>query len=132
MTDFALTGRTVPEWIGKTADSKPPAKVIDRLFLSQGGKCALTGRKMRPGDARHADHIKPLKDGGENRESNLQLLLRKHHRAKTSIENTQRAEGRRHQAKAFAKPKTSMRGGGFRRSEPQRSATRKIEKWSLI
>lgn len=99
MADFELTGRTVPEWRGKTADSKPPAKVLDRLFLRQGGKCAITGRKMRPGDVRHADHIKPLKDGGLNAESNLQLVLADAHREKTSAENTARAKEKRQRLK---------------------------------
>ena len=63
--DFALAGRTVPEWTGKTADSKPPKSLLDRLFLRQGGKCAISGRKIRPGDSTHADHIKALKDGLE-------------------------------------------------------------------
>ena len=92
---FTLTGRTVPEWIGKSADSKPPKSVLDRLFLRQGGKCAISGRKIRPGETTHADHIKALKDGGENREGNLQLVLADAHRVKTSAENTSRAKEKR-------------------------------------
>lgn len=122
MTDFSLTGRTVPEWIGKTPDSKPTAKVIDRLFLRQGGKCALTGRKMRPGDARHADHIKPLKDGGENREGNLQLVLADAHRIKTVAENSARAKERRLRLKhqgMWPKSKHPLKSRGFqKRQEP--------------
>lgn len=92
---FSLTGRAVPEWIGKTSDSKPPKSVIDRLFLRQGGKCAISGRKFMPGETKHADHIIPLKDGGENRESNLQLLHIKPHQEKTRAENSARAKERR-------------------------------------
>ena len=95
MSDFKLTGRTVNEWVGKTADSKPPKSVIDRLFLRQGGRCAITGRKMMPGDIKHADHVVPLKDGGNNSESNLQLVLADAHREKTSHENRGRAKERR-------------------------------------
>lgn len=95
MADFVLAGRTVAEWIGATPDSRPPKSVIDRLFLRQNGRCALSGRKFIVGDAPHADHIIPLKDGGENRESNLQLVHATAHRAKTAAENTGRAKERR-------------------------------------
>lgn len=99
MSDFALTGRKVPEWIGKTPESRPPKDVLDRIFLRQGGRCALSGRKIRPGEATHADHIIPLKDGGENRESNLQIALEKPHREKTSAENSVREKERRQRLK---------------------------------
>lgn len=122
MADFELVGRTVPEWIGKTPDSKPPAKVLDRLFLRQGGKCAITGRKMRPGDERHADHIKPLKDGGQNCESNLQLVLADAHRIKTAGENTARAKERRLRLKhqgMWPKAVRPIQSRGFpKRQEP--------------
>ena len=122
MTDFALTGRTVPEWIGKTPDSKPPAKVIDRLFLRQGGKCAISGRKFMPGETKHADHIIPLKDGGENRESNLQLLHIKPHQEKTRAENSARAKERRLRLKhqgMWPKSKHPIQSRGFpKRQEP--------------
>jgi hypothetical protein len=79
------------------------------------------------------DHVIALIDGGENRESNLQLLLNACHKVKTGKEATARSEERRHKAKAFtALREPSMRSQGFRKAEPQRSATRKIEKWSLL
>ena len=120
MGEFVLTGRKVEEWIGKTADAKPPKSVIDRLFLKQGGRCALTGRKIMAGEATHADHIFPLKDGGENREANLQLVTVDAHREKTRDENTARAKERRIRLKhAGLWPKSSrpLRSRGF--SKPQ-------------
>ena len=116
MADFALTGRTVDEWIGKTPDSKPPKAVIDRLFLRQEGRCAISGRKIMAGDTPHADHIVPLKDGGKNIESNLQLVLAEVHREKTAEENTARAKERRIRLKhAGLWPKSSrpLRSRGF-------------------
>ena len=95
MSDFILTGRRVDEWIGKTPDARPPKSVLDRLFLKQHGRCALSGRKIRAGEKPHADHIVPLKDGGQNREGNLQLVLPDVHRAKTAAENVVRAKERR-------------------------------------
>jgi 5-methylcytosine-specific restriction enzyme A len=95
MADYLLTGRRVEEWIGKTPESKPPKAVIDRLFLKQMGRCAISGHKFRPGEVRAADHIVPLKDGGQNRETNLQLLTVDAHKEKTSAENAARAKEQR-------------------------------------
>lgn len=95
MADFRLTGRKVEEWVGRTADSRPPKAVLDRLFLRQGGRCALTGRKIMAGEACHADHIVPLKDGGANAEANLQIVIAEAHQAKTAEENSARAKERR-------------------------------------
>jgi len=116
MDDFALTGRKVAEWIGRTADSTPPKAVIDRLFLRQGGRCALTGRKIMAGDTKHADHIVPLKDGGQNRETNLQLVLAEAHREKTADENAARAKERRIRLKhagLWPKSPRPLKGRGF-------------------
>ena len=116
MADYELTGRTVDEWVGKTADARPPKSVIDRLFLRQNGRCALTGRKMLPGDEKHCDHIVPLKDGGANAESNLQLVLAKTHREKTAEENRSRAKERRMRLKhagLWPKSKHQIKSRGF-------------------
>lgn len=86
------TARTVAEWIGKTPDSAIPPRVRLRVFERFDGICQLTQCKIRPGDKWECDHIKPLKDGGEHRESNLQPVLRSAHRKKTAEENKARAK----------------------------------------
>lgn len=118
MTDetFKLTGRTNPEWIGKTPDSRPPKSVIDRLFLQQNGRCALSGKKIGPKDEKHCDHIIPLEDGGENRESNMQLVLKLPHIEKTKQENSDRAKARRVRLKhhgLWPESKVKIRSRGF-------------------
>lgn len=87
--------RDVPEWIGRTDDSMPPRSVFDRLYEKQGGKDAITGLPFQPGDKIIRDHIVPLADGGENRESNLQLITEETHKPKTAAEATARAKTRR-------------------------------------
>jgi len=72
------------------------------------------------------DHKVPLKDGGANVESNLQLLLRRHHVTKTSAEAVARAAAERHQAKAFTvtrERRPKIRSAGFRKATPQRRAS---------
>jgi 5-methylcytosine-specific restriction endonuclease McrA len=81
----------------------PGTLVLLRLYDKQDGLCACgCGTRMNlDTDQIDRDHIKALKDGGENRESNLQLLLRRHHVTKTNAENIARGVANRHKAKAF-------------------------------
>lgn len=78
--------RSVPEWRGKTPDTRPPLQVQLRILERQGGKCAITGHKFRPGDKKRLDHRIPAADQGENRESNLQWLWETPHKEKTAKE----------------------------------------------
>lgn len=125
-----LQGRSVEEWIGKTPDSKPPQSVLDRLFLRQMGRCALTGRKIMPGDKPHADHIIRLKDGGQNRETNLQLVLAAPHQEKTAAENTQGARERSLRAKHFGlavAPRKKIQSRGFPKSNRRKALWTQVE-----
>jgi hypothetical protein len=70
-----------------------------------------------PGDKPARDHIVALADGGENIESNFQILCGQCHEAKTSVENTDRAKVRSMKAKhlgirkpsKFRKPPAGVR-----------------------
>lgn len=75
--------RTVAEWIGSSDDAPVPARVKLRIYDAAKGHCANCGQKVIAGEY---DHIKRLKDGGENRETNLQLLCRPCHAAKSAQE----------------------------------------------
>lgn len=82
--------RSVPEWIGKTDDSRPPPHVRARIFDARGGICFLSGRKIQAGERWELHHVKEIREGGENRESNLAPVLIGPHRKFT-------AEGKRRQ-----------------------------------
>ena len=84
--------RSVPEWIGKTPDSKVPPRVKLRVFDRHKGICHISGRKIRAGDKWDLEHVKRLKDGGENREANLAPALIIPHQEKTAAENKQQAK----------------------------------------
>lgn len=86
-----LMGRAVEEWVGKTPDSIPPPHVYDRIWLRCSGKCHITKKKIRPGDKWQWEHPHALKDGGENRESNIAPALDGAHKEKTAEESSQRA-----------------------------------------
>lgn len=108
-----MTGRKVPEWIGKTPDTPAPRRVRLRVLEAHGGTCALTGQKIRPGDEWDLDHIQALANGGENRETNLQPVLRAAHRKKTAQDVAQKAKDRRVRSKHLGvhQSKTPMPGG---------------------
>jgi 5-methylcytosine-specific restriction endonuclease McrA len=78
--------RNLPEWIAAHDDQAIPQRVKLRIWTRCGGRCALTGRKLRPGDAYQFDHIVALANGGEHREQNLQLVAADAHRAKTKAD----------------------------------------------
>lgn len=127
-----MTGRNLHKpWIGKRPTSMPGKIVLLRLYVVQNGICACgCGMVMNlERDEIDCDHKVPLADGGANIESNLQLMLREHHAAKTAGENTARGKERRHKAKAFTavrdrKPKIMTRG--FAKAPGQRRATTKL------
>lgn len=91
--------RSVKEWRGKTDDTPVPPRVRNRVFMACGGVCALAGRKIQTGEAWDIDHIIALANGGENRESNLQCVLRVEHRKKTADDVRQKAKDARVRSK---------------------------------
>lgn len=116
MIDNPLGGRSLPEWIGKTPDSKVPDTVRDRVFMRAGGRCYLSSRKIMPGDKWELEHVKPLSMGGEHRERNLRPALVAAHREKTKAEAADRAKAdrirRKHQG-TWPKSKASIKSRGF-------------------
>ena len=78
-----MTGRSTPEWIGKKPDTAIPPRVKERVLTAYGNKCAISGIPFSPSEKPEFDHIQPLKNGGENRESNLQPLTKFEHKKKT-------------------------------------------------
>lgn len=108
-----MTGRSVAEWVGKTPNTAIPPRVRARVFVAHGGVCALSGRKIVPGDEWHVDHDKPLCMGGEHRESNLRPVLAAEHRRKTAGEVRAKAKADRVRAKhigAKAPPRAVIPG----------------------
>jgi 5-methylcytosine-specific restriction protein A len=120
-------GRSVQEWVGKTADSVPPPTVRARIFDRDKGICHITGAKILPGDEWHLDHRKRLEDGGENRESNLAPALAAPHREKTA-EETRRGKKADRQRRAHigakSAPAKPIQSASFRPAPPQRKASK--------
>lgn len=130
-------GRSVPEWIGKTADSAIPDRVKLRVMKREGNACYLSGRKIRPGDPIDWDHkialILWVGEGHGNRESNIFPVIRKPHKEKTKLDIKAKADSDRVRKKHLGIRKPSqLRSAPFPARPKQHSATRKSEKWSLL
>lgn len=91
--------RTVDEWIATDDNQAIPARVKVRIFDRAGGKCADCGLtivgKLRPA----YDHIQALINGGEHRESNLQLLCVLCHPIKTKADVAEKSRTYRKRVK---------------------------------
>jgi len=133
-----MTGRATPEWIGKTPDSPIPNYVKLRIYLREDGRCYLTGKKLSTGDEYDYEHVIALAnwtgEGHGNRESNIRLAWRPAHRKKTTADRKIKAESDRVRMKHFGirKAKRSIQSPPFRKAEPQRSATKPIDKWTNL
>lgn len=91
--------RSTPEWIGESDDQAIPARVKIRVFDAFGGRCAICTLKIA-GKFRPAyDHVTALINGGENRETNLQLLCVPCHAGKTKTDVAEKSVLARKRAK---------------------------------
>mgnify|MGYP001017545458 CR=1 FL=1 len=102
--------RPVPEWVGRRPESMPPARVRQRILDRENGLCHICrGVIDKPGW--HADHVPPLKDGGENRESMIKPAHAKCHLRLTAQQAIERAPIERKKMKhtGAARPKQSIR-----------------------
>lgn len=129
--------RSVPEWVGAHADSKIPDRVKDRIWAREEGVCYLSGRKITTGDQVDWDHrialVNWTGEGHGNRESNIFPVIRAKHREKTRQDVAEKAASARVRKKHRGiRPAPTMRSAGFPPRQKQRSATRPIEKWTLL
>lgn len=111
--------RATEEWIGKHDDQAIPARVKVRVFDRAGGVCAectlsIVG-KLRPA----YDHKTALINGGQHRESNLQLLCVPCHAVKTKADVAEKSTVYRKRLKhlGLQPPRQKIRSRGF---EPRR------------
>ena len=83
--------RSVELWVGKTHDTAVPPRVRLRVFEREGGKCWLSGRKIRAGEPWELDHKIALINGGSHSEDNLAPALKDKHRIKTNADVAEKA-----------------------------------------
>lgn len=93
--------RALPEWIGKSDDSAIPDRVKERILRAAEDCCVRCSRKVGGKIRPEFDHVTPLILGGENRETNLQLLCSECHGAKTKLDVKLKAKVARVRQKTF-------------------------------
>lgn len=92
--------RSTKEWIGKTDDAMPGEHVRERLMRIYPA-CYLCTQPFVDGDKVEIDHKVALRDGGENRESNLRPVHKGCHADKSAKEATDRAAVRKSKLRGF-------------------------------
>jgi 5-methylcytosine-specific restriction protein A len=127
-----MAGRTPPEWIGKSADTPIPDHVKLRIWDREGGRCYLTGRKLRAGEY-DFEHVIALAnwtgDGHGNRESNIRLAYRPAHRAKTKQDRKDKADSDRVRKKHVGITKSRNPLPGSRASGIRKRMNGTVERW---
>lgn len=79
--------RTVREWVGRNDDERPPPRVVVRVLDRFDSICQCgCQRTIVTGDKWDIDHCIALANGGQNVESNLEPILRSHHKKKTKAD----------------------------------------------
>ncbi len=100
------------------------------LFERKNGICHMCGGKVLAGEAWDLSHVIPLEIGGADDESNWDVAHRKCHRVQTSkVDIPLIAKTKRQHASHIG---AKLSGQGFRKSEPQRRATRPVNKWDGV
>lgn len=92
--------RSVDEWIGKNDDAMPPPRVRQRIIERENRICHICKGQISEGKPWHADHVPPLKDGGENRESAIFPAHPICHQGLTAKQASDRAKVERNKQKA--------------------------------
>lgn len=107
-----------------------PARVKRAAWLRSGGHCERCTAKLFPGKIEY-DHVLPDGLGGEPTLENCECVCSACHTAKTHGQDRPRIHKAERQAKrhlGIRKP-SRLRGRRFEKAEPQRRATRPLEKW---
>jgi 5-methylcytosine-specific restriction enzyme A len=119
--------RTVDEWIASNDNQAIPARVKVRVFDRAGGVCAVCTLKVKGKLLPAYDHIQAFINGGEHRESNLQLLCVPCHAVKTGADLAEKSRVYRKRLKDLGiRSAPKMRGQGFQKRPPQNTASRPI------
>lgn len=109
-----------------------PKIVTLKAWERSGGHCEKCTAKLMPGRFQY-DHIVPDALGGEPTLDNCQVLCSACHGEKTAGRDVPAvAKSNRVRAKflGLASPKRRLSGPGFRKAEPQHSATRPLKRRS--
>jgi 5-methylcytosine-specific restriction endonuclease McrA len=123
--------RSVNEWIGRTDDTPVPDRVRVRVFLAKGGKCHACGRKVNAAvEPWTCEHLIALINGGENRESNLDVTCCNCLPAKNAGDVAIKSKTAKMRKKTILKRKSKWRPmPGSRASGIRKRMNGDVERW---
>jgi 5-methylcytosine-specific restriction protein A len=125
-----MSARAVQEWIGATPETAVPARVQLRVLDRTSGHCALCGRGIGRLCKPHFDHVTALINGGENRESNLQVLCGGCHSVKTKADVREKSAVAKKRKKLLGiKRQTGRPLPGTRASGIRKRMNGRVEPW---
>ena len=106
--------RSVNEWIGKNDDAPLPARVKARLW-KRNPCCVGCGLPTNDSTRKpQFDHIVALVNGGENKESNIQILCAGCHRVKSFADVAMKSsEAKRLKKRLGLQPRRTIPGRKF-------------------
>lgn len=123
------------QYLAPTRRKKISQKEAARLFLVHNGICCNCGLQIRSGERWFIEHPDALVLGGPDdvdankRPSHVERCKAK----KDAADAGARSKRDRIVTKDWDRGEgTNTRGKGFRRAQPQRSATRPVNKWTLL
>ncbi len=120
--------RQTPEWVGTSHDQAPPARVKARIW-KRDPNCVGCG--LPTGDVRKPqyDHIVAICNGGENRESNLQILCGGCHRLKSYTDVAVKSSNARRLKKRLGLQKQARPMPGSKASGLRKRMNGTVERW---
>lgn len=125
-----MTGRSVPEWRGRTPDTAIPPRVRLRVFEACGGRCHRCQRKLGPADTWSIEHMIALANGGEHREANFAISCEWCKPLKDAEDVAIKAKGARVRAHHLGiRPKSRIQSAGFPRAPKKHPATSPVVHW---
>ena len=111
--------KNLKEWIGKNDDAMPTSDVRHRIADRHNWTCHICQGAIDKDKRWDADHVKPLKDGGENRETNLKPAHHICHKKRTAEQAIERAPVERKKLKhsGAARPKGTIKSAPMQVAE---------------
>ncbi|MFD1945033.1 HNH endonuclease [Paradevosia shaoguanensis] len=104
-----------------------------RIFLEANGICCLCGNKIYNGQSYFIEHLEALSLGGADADANCRPAHTKCKAQKDAADAAAKAKRDRLVTKGWdGRRKPAFQSQGFSPRQPQRTATRKIEKWTLL
>lgn len=126
--------RSTGPWVGKTDDTAVPPRVRKRVFDAKGGRCHRCTRLIDAagGESWTCEHLVALINGGKNAEVNLDVTCSWCLPVKNAEDVAEKSRVYHKALKNIGIRKPSrLKGQGFRKPPPQRSASRPIERKNM-